>query len=177
MSAAGAKMLLSAQDVQHTLRRLAYEILEKNENPDRLCVVGLAGESCRAARHLHAELCAISGIGVPFAMLDLAAGALDGIDTPCGRDVVLAVDVLFSGESVRSAMGVLCAAGRPATIQLAALVDRGHRRYPIRANYVGKNIPTSAAEFIEVRLEDAPTDGVFIHSGEQNEHLNAFEDN
>ena len=157
------KCLLQLSETQRTLRRLAYEILEKNEDVNALCLVGIAGESCQVARLLHRELCAVTGSDLPYGAVRLDGGDLVGLDGVQDKIVVLAVDVLFSGESIRQALTVLCGAGRPRCVQLAALVNRGHRRYPIRANFVGKSIPTSLSEYIEVELL-APEEegGVYI---------------
>lgn len=157
------KHLLNAQDVQHTIKRLSYEILERNEDVSALCIVGISGESHQTARLLHACVCEFSGVAVPYGEVDLEQRVLLGIPDLHNRVVILAVDVLFTGDTIRRAMEAVCNAGRPYRIQLAALIDRGHRRFPIRANYVGKNIPTSMSEFIEVRLDPVdPQSGVYI---------------
>lgn len=162
------KHLLSAQDIQHTVKRLSYEILEKNEDVSALCIVGISGRSHQTARLLHGCVCEIAGAAIPYGEVDLERQALRGIPDLHDRVVVLAEDVLFTGDTVRRAMETICGTGRPRRVQLAALIDRGHRRFPIRANFVGKNIPTSTSEFIEVTLDpENPQAGVYIcESGE-----------
>ena len=162
------KHLLNAQDVQHTIKRLSYEILEKNEDVSALCIVGISGESHQTAKLLHACVCDVAGVSIPYGEVDLERQSLHGISGLHDRTVVLVEDVLFTGDTIRRAMETVCGTGRPRRVQLAALIDRGHRRFPIRANFVGKNIPTSMSEFIEVRLEpDDPQAGVYIcESGE-----------
>lgn len=157
------KLLLSHKDVMNTIKRLSYEIMEKNDEPSMLCIVGIAGHSHQAARLLHEAVCDVTGIGVPYGEVCLDTGLLTGIQAPQDKIVVLVTDVLFSGDTIRRAMEAVCSIGRPRSVQLAALVDRGHRRFPIRANFVGKNIPTSMSEFIEVHIEpDDPQAGVYI---------------
>ncbi len=157
------KYLLSAQDVQHTIKRLSYEIVEKNEDVTALCIVGIAGESHQTARLLHNCVCGIAGEKIPYGEIDLTKRSLEGIPDPQDKIVILVEDVLFTGDTIRRAMETVCGAGRPRSVQLAALIDRGHRRFPIRANFVGKNIPTSMSEFIEVRLDpNDPQAGVYI---------------
>lgn len=160
------KQLMSLQDVQHTLKRLSYEILEKNPEIEELCLVGIRGESSQTARVLHENLCGVSGQQISYREISLENNEQTQECSFLNKNVVLVVDVLFSGETIRRALGILCGAGRPQSVQLAALIDRGHRRYPIRANYVGKSIPTSLAEFIEVNL-DADQAGIFISETEE----------
>ena len=162
------KHLLSLQDVQHTIKRLSYEILEKNEDVSALCIVGISGASHQTAKLLHACVCDVAGAAIPFGEVDLEQQTLRGIPDLHDRIVVLTEDVLFTGDTVRRAMETVCGTGRPRRVQLASLIDRGHRRFPIRANFVGKNIPTSMSEFIEVQLDpEDPQAGVYIcDSGE-----------
>ncbi len=162
------KLLLNMRDVQHTIKRLSYEIMEKNEDVSALCIVGVAGESHQTARQLHAEVCRMAAVPIPYGEVLLKENTLQGIENLQDRVVILAVDVLFSGDTIRRAMETICGIGRPRSIQLATLIDRGHRRFPIRANYVGKNIPTSMTEFIEVRIEQEDQQaGVYISESEE----------
>lgn len=157
------KLLLNARDVEHTIKRLAYEIMEKNDDPAVLCIAGVAGQSRQTAEMLHEAVCCVAGTKLPFCEVYLESGRISGIDDLHDKIVVLATDVLFSGDTIRRAMETVCAAGRPRSVQLAALIDRGHRRFPIRANFVGKNIPTSMSEFIEVCIEPGTLQaGVYI---------------
>jgi pyrimidine operon attenuation protein/uracil phosphoribosyltransferase len=147
---------------------MAHELLEKTGGGDDVVLLGIPTRGTVLARRLAARVAAFSGHPVPCGSLDItlyrddlrlkgprALGATDipagGID---GKRVVLVDDVLFSGRSIRAALDALADLGRPRAVQLAVLVDRGHRELPIRADYVGKNIPTSLRETIHVMLEE-----------------------
>ncbi|PKW19078.1 bifunctional pyr operon transcriptional regulator/uracil phosphoribosyltransferase PyrR [Saccharopolyspora spinosa] len=170
----GQRELLSAGDVARTIARIAHQIIEKTAldtgNSD-VVLLGIPTRGTSLARRLAAKISEFSGVTVPTGTLDITLFRDDlrhrpnrpleptnlpkqGIDNAL---VVLVDDVLFSGRTVRAALDALRDQGRPRAVQLAVLVDRGHRELPIRADYVGKNIPTSRSEDVAVRL--AETDG------------------
>ncbi len=168
-----ARVVLSGDDVARALTRIAYEIVERNKGVDDLVVLGIPTRGLPLAARLVERLVAVE----PGASADML-GSLDvtmhrddlhrqpirsigetrlpagGID---GKVVVLVDDVLYSGRTIRAALDALSDLGRPRAVQLAVLVDRGHRELPIRADYVGKNLPTSTVERVRVLLEE--TDG------------------
>jgi pyrimidine operon attenuation protein/uracil phosphoribosyltransferase len=167
------KVVLDRDDLRRTLVRIAHEIIEKNPGGS-VAIVGIHTRGAVLARRLHALVGEQNGTRVPLGDLDISfyrddiesrepgaqpvvhASHLDfDLD---GRTVVLVDDVLFTGRTVRAAVGALFDYGRPSRVQLAVLVDRGHRELPIRPDYVGKNLPTSHDERVFVRLEES--DGV-----------------
>ena len=158
--------LLDGADVRRALTRIAHEILERDRGAAEIALVGIANRGDDLARRLADEIERIEGTRVPVGTLDITFYRDDigmkaeapevhetriGFDVT-GRTVVLVDDVLFTGRTIRAAMDALTDLGRPRRIQLAVLVDRGHRELPIRADYVGKNLPTSAGERVFVRL-------------------------
>jgi pyrimidine operon attenuation protein/uracil phosphoribosyltransferase len=167
----GATRLLDEGDIRRAVTRIAHEILERNRGAGRLAVVGIAARGDDLARRLAAEIERIETVAVPVGVLDitfyrddigLRAEAPEVHETRIGFDitgvmVVLVDDVLYTGRTIRAALDALVDFGRPRAIQLAVLVDRGHRELPIRADYVGKNVPTRKGEDVQVRL--AETDG------------------
>ncbi len=150
--------------------RIAHEIVENNESVDKLCIIGIKTRGIPFAKRLADTIGKIEGRDIPSATLDITMYRDDlaqksvtesktDIDFDIsGMDIVLADDVIYTGRSVRAAMDALISYGRPAKIQLAVIVDRGHRELPIRPDYVGKNIPTSKSEAVSVKLKE--TDGV-----------------
>ena len=166
-----AKLLLTEDEIRRALTRIAHEILERNKGAKDLVLVGIAARGDDLARRLARELARIEGTDVPVGVLDitfyrddigLRAEAPEVHETRIdfdvtGLTVVLVDDVLYTGRTVRAAMDALVDFGRPHAIQLAVLVDRGHRELPIRADYVGKNVPTRKNEMVKVMLEE--TDG------------------
>lgn len=165
-----AKAILLPADVARVVDRMAHEILEKSGGADGVVLLGVPSRGPALARRLAARIHAFEGLTVPTGALDVtlyrddlrlrSPRALEQTDVPVSIDdalVVLVDDVLFSGRTVRAALDALADLGRPRAVQLAVLVDRGHRELPIRADYVGKNIPTSLRETIHVQLEE--TDG------------------
>jgi pyrimidine operon attenuation protein/uracil phosphoribosyltransferase len=176
--AAPARVVLDGRDVDRALTRISHEILERNKGADDLLLLGIPTRGAHLARRLAAKVSTVEGREVPVGSLDVTmyrddlrmrpARTLlptevpaDGID---GRTVVLVDDVLFSGRTIRAALDAMNDIGRPAAVQLAVLVDRGHRQLPIRADFVGKNLPTSLVETVAVLLaevdgEDAVTIG------------------
>lgn len=163
--------VLNPDNVSRSLRRMSHEILERNaSNLDNLAIVGVLTRGAPLAYRIAENIRHFEGLEVPVGSLDITLHRDDldsdeepellGSDVPFeveGRNVVLVDDVLFTGRTSRAAMEALLELGRPAAIQLAILVDRGHRELPIRADYVGKNIPTARGERVLVRL--AETDG------------------
>jgi pyrimidine operon attenuation protein / uracil phosphoribosyltransferase len=163
--------VMTADDVRRALTRIAHEIVERDEGAEGLVLVGIADRGDDLARRLAAEIERIEGARLPVGVLDitfyrddigLRAEAPEVKETRIpfditGRVVVLVDDVLFTGRTIRAAMDALVDFGRPRAIQLAVLVDRGHRELPIGADYVGKNVPTRRDEEVQVHL--AETDG------------------
>ena len=168
------KVVLEHDDLRRTLRRIAHEIAEKNPDSDRLAVVGIHTRGAVLARRLHVFLGELTGSELPIGDLDISFYRDDvGAKAPAAqpvvhashidfdlsdRTVVLVDDVLYTGRTVRAAIEALFDYGRPQRVQLAVLCDRGHRELPIRPDYVGKNLPTSREERVNVGLEEC--DGV-----------------
>lgn len=164
--------VMDAQAIARAVVRIAHEILERNRGTANLAVVGIRTRGDVLARRLATAIERIEGAAVPVGVLDITLyrDDLDRLpDRPTvartevpfdveGKTVVLVDDVLYTGRSVRAALDAIMDLGRPAAIQLAVLVDRGHRELPIRPDYVGKNLPTSSRERVAVRLVE--TDGV-----------------
>ena len=165
------RVVLSAPEIGRALRRISHEILERNKGADDLVLLGIPTRGAHLARRLADALKDVEGIDIPVGTLDVTMYRDDlranparvahqsdipeaGID---GRTVVLVDDVLFSGRTVRAALDALGDLGRPKAVRLAVLVDRGHRELPIRADHVGKNLPTATSEHVRVRV--AETDG------------------
>ena len=163
--------LLDAADISRAVIRIAHEVLERNKGAGGLVLVGIAARGDDLARRLAVEIERIEGAEVPVGALDISfyrddiglrkeAPEVHETRIPfdiSGNTVVLVDDVLFTGRTIRAAMDALVDLGRPRAIQLAVLVDRGHRELPIRADYVGKNAPTRAEDLVRVLLEE--TDG------------------
>ncbi len=166
------KTVLTAEDIRRTLARVAHEIIEHNRNMSDVVLVGMLTRGYPLAKRLAANIKMFEGTDVPVGILDISLyrDDLDSMDfkpvvhssqIPAdiyGKYIILVDDVLFTGRSVRAALDALIDFGRPAAIQLAILVDRGHRELPIRADYIGKNIPTARTE--EIRVELTETDGI-----------------
>ncbi|MFD6566004.1 bifunctional pyr operon transcriptional regulator/uracil phosphoribosyltransferase PyrR [Micromonospora profundi] len=166
------KVILDSADVQRVVDRIAHQILEKTQGAADTVLLGIPTRGAPLARRLAARISTFEAVDIPVGVLDItlyrddlrrhATRAVGPTQVPTGgidgKRVILVDDVLFSGRTVRAALDALNDVGRPASVQLAVLVDRGHRELPIRADYVGKNIPTSLAESVKVTL--AETDGV-----------------
>lgn len=166
--ASGMRAVLEAADVNRALSRIAHEIDERTKGADDVVLLGIPTRGVALAQRVAARLGEIQGREVPMGSLDITmyrddlrlkkARALLPTQIPSGgidgKTVVLVDDVLFSGRSVRAALDALNDIGRPRMVQLAVLVDRGHRDLPIRADYVGKNIPTSLRETVRVQLTE-----------------------
>ena len=158
--------IMDGPAMRRALIRIAHEVVENNEGAKNLAIVGIVRRGANIAEALADEIEAIEGIRPPVGKLDISFYRDDvtrrvapvihktEIDFDVdGRDIILVDDVLFSGRTVRSALDALMDFGRPATIQLAVMVDRGHRELPIRADYVGKNVPSSHEEDVRVLVE------------------------
>ncbi len=171
--------VLDAQEIQRVLTRMAHEILERHRNPQVIALVGIRSRGEILAQRLARLLNEISAKELQAGAIQVPVGALDitlyrddlsliaphpevhATEIPfdvAGRRVIIVDDVLFTGRTIRAALDALTDLGRPDGMELAILVDRGHRELPIRADYVGKNVPTSKKELIQVRLSE--TDGV-----------------
>jgi pyrimidine operon attenuation protein/uracil phosphoribosyltransferase len=160
--------ILDKDAIARALMRIAHEILEKNKGTENLCLVGIRNRGVYLAKRLAECIKKIDDKDVPVGILDITLYRDDltliasqpvvrktEIDFDINdRNLVLVDDVLYTGRTVRAALDALVDFGRPKSIQLAVLVDRGHRELPVRADYAGKNIPTSQKETVEVRLED-----------------------
>ena len=171
MPAPAARVVLDERDVARALTRISHEILERNRGPAGLLVLGIPTRGVPLARRLAARIAEVEGTPVPSGALDVTmyrddlrlrpARALEHTDIPHagvdGMTVILVDDVLYSGRTIRAALDALNDLGRPRAVRLAVLVDRGHRELPIRADFVGKNLPTSLTE--EVRVSVAEVDG------------------
>lgn len=165
-------IILTPDEVRRALTRIAHEIIERNKGAENLALIGVHTRGIPLARRLAEKLSTLEGVDVPTGMLDITLYRDDLSEVaqqPIIREtqvpfdlrdrrVILVDDVLYTGRTVRAALDALIDLGRPAGIQLAVLVDRGHRELPIRADYVGKNLPTAASEVVKVKLQE--TDGV-----------------
>jgi pyrimidine operon attenuation protein/uracil phosphoribosyltransferase len=166
-------VVMDADRMSRTLTRIAHEIVERNRGLDRLALVGVRSRGVPLAKRLAERLKDIAGTTVPVGALDITLYRDDLMRNPVGpqpvvrsteisfsiddRVIVLVDDVLYTGRTVRAALDELIDFGRPRAIQLMVMVDRGHRELPIKADYVGKNVPTSRSESVAVRLME--TDG------------------
>ena len=171
------KTILTAADVARVVDRIAHQILEKTSGAAETVLLGIPTRGVPLARRLAARIATFEGTEIPVGVLDItlyrddlrlqATRALGHTEVPPGgldgRRVILVDDVLFSGRTVRAALDALKDLGRPRMVQLAVLVDRGHRELPIRADYVGKNLPTSLRERVLVQLSEYDgTDAVLL---------------
>ena len=176
------RTVLTAGDVARALRRIAHEILEHNKGADDLVLLGIPSRGVELASRLAGLIREVEGADVPSGSLDVTmhrddlrsqpTRALMHTEIPAGgvddKVVVLVDDVLYSGRTIRAALDALSDLGRPRAVRLAVLVDRGHRELPIRADHVGKNLPTAQSEKVQVRLSgfDGGSDVVRIAGGE-----------
>ena len=164
--------IMGKQDVERTLIRLAHQIVEKNHGISDVCLIGIKTRGIPLAQRLARLIESFEGTPVPVGELDITLYRDDlskinedpvisrtNVDfSVVGKTVVLVDDVIFTGRTARAALDALMSLGRPARVQLCVLIDRGHTELPIRANFVGKNIPTSLKEVVAVNLEE--TDGI-----------------
>jgi len=165
------KVIMTPEDIRRTLARISHEIIERNKAIENLLLVGMHTRGVPLAKRLSANIEEFLGLALPVGTLDISLyrddlsslnqqPTVQRTDVPVsieGKSIVLVDDVLYTGRSTRAAMDALVDLGRPQSIQLAVLIDRGHRELPIRADYVGKNVPSARHEEIKVRLKE--TDG------------------
>jgi pyrimidine operon attenuation protein / uracil phosphoribosyltransferase len=181
----GAIIVMDAAAVQRALRRIAHEIIESNANLGSVVLVGIPSRGNEIARRIAGFITSIKKIDVDTGVIDVAMHR-DDVGTRAalpvvrasklplpleGRTIIIVDDVLYTGRTVRAAMDAISSFGRPERIQLVALIDRGHRELPIRADYVGKNLPTALDEEVRVRLEqiDGEADAVWLSKPERNQ--------
>jgi len=159
---------LSALDISRSLIRISHEILEANSDTSQITLLGIPTRGAHLALRISTAMATIVGHEIPVGMLDITMYRDDLRLRPprplmptsipnggvAGREIILIDDVLYSGRTIRAALDALGEIGRPHTVQLAVLVDRGHRELPIRADFVGKNLPTSIAQSVRVRLSE-----------------------
>ncbi|MFO8061280.1 MAG: bifunctional pyr operon transcriptional regulator/uracil phosphoribosyltransferase PyrR [Bacillota bacterium] len=160
--------IMDGEAMKRSLVRISHEIVERNKGVDNVVLIGIRRRGVPLAERLKRFIADFEGVSVPDGSLDITLyrddltlrhdhPTLHRTDVPfdiTGKTVILVDDVLYTGRTIRAAMDALIDLGRPATIQLAVLVDRGHRELPIRADYVGKNVPTSQHEVVEVMVDE-----------------------
>jgi pyrimidine operon attenuation protein/uracil phosphoribosyltransferase len=171
------KTLMDSEAVSRSVSRMSYEIVEHNPDVGRLAIVGIRTCGEYLGKRLCDRISEMEGVKVPFGVIDItlyrddlnqaaSQPTLRGTDLPfavSGARVILVDDVFYTGRTVRAALDAIIDFGRPSCVELAALVDRGHREFPIRPDYVGKNIPTAKQEMVKVRLsEQGFSDGVYL---------------
>ena len=168
--------IIDEQGINRSVTRLAHEILEHNKGSENIVVIGMRTRGEFLGERIHGKIKEIDNSNPEFGVLDIGLYRDDfatNINTDIsvtdikfditGKDVILVDDVLYSGRTVRAAMDALMDLGRPKTIQLCVLVDRGHRQLPIKADYIGKNVPTSINESVKVKLKDVDgEDSVYL---------------
>ncbi|WP_079709383.1 bifunctional pyr operon transcriptional regulator/uracil phosphoribosyltransferase PyrR [Paraliobacillus ryukyuensis] len=163
-------VVLDQAAINRALTRIAHEILERNKGVDNLMLVGIKTRGVPLSERLRDKIASIEGVEIPIGQIDITLYRDDLSHTSAGQEpefrdadfqaqitgkkIILVDDVLFTGRTVRAAMDAIIDQGRPSQIQLAVLIDRGHRELPIRADYIGKNIPTSQDEVIVVGLDE-----------------------
>ena len=169
--------IMDSEGINRVLIRIAHEIMERNKGPENVALMGLQTRGVPIAQRLAAIIKEIEGVDIPVGILDITLYRDDlmhlqhhpevkiteipfSVDN---RKIVITDEVVYTGRTIRAAMDAIMDLGRPAAIQLAVLVDRGHRELPIRADYVGKNIPTARTEWVNVRLKEVDgQEGVFL---------------
>ena len=176
------KIIMAPEDIRRSLTRIAHEIIERNKTTEHLVLVGMRTRGVPLASRLAANMETFEGLKIPVGALDITSyrddltrqnklPTVEHTDIPVSVDdksIVVVDDVLYTGRSVRAAMDAIIDLGRPKSIQLAVLIDRGHRELPIRADYIGKNIPSARHEDIRVHLSETDgKDGVIIIASDQ----------
>jgi pyrimidine operon attenuation protein/uracil phosphoribosyltransferase len=163
------RLVMDAQAIERALRRVAHEVLERNKGTEGLVLIGIRSRGIHIASRLAENIRAIEDVEIPSGVIDITLYRDDlhrGNQQPVvqgtdirfpidDRHVLLVDDVLYTGRTIRAALDALMDFGRPCSVQLVVLVDRGHRELPIRADYVGKNIPTALNESVQVRLRES----------------------
>ncbi len=155
--------IMTGDQMRRALKRMSHEILERNSGADDLVLLGIVSRGVPLAEDIASNILAIEGVSVPVGVLDVSAfddrKKVDPLETARdpgvdieGKNVILVDDVIYTGRTTRAALDACSSLGRARTIQLAVLIDRGHREIPIRADYVGKNVPTSRDERVNVRI-------------------------
>ena len=172
----GATKVMDENEIRRALRRIAHEIIERNKGAENLVIIGVQSRGVPMAQRLAELMSEIEGVDVPVGSLNVAlyrddyatrsARTISSSEIPfdvADKNVILVDEVLFTGRTTRAALDAIMDLGRPAVIQLAVLIDRGHRELPIRADYVGKNLPTAVKESVEVHwVETKGEDAVMI---------------
>jgi pyrimidine operon attenuation protein/uracil phosphoribosyltransferase len=179
-----ATILLTADDMRRAITRMAHEVVERNHGATNVVLAGLQTRGVPLARRLAAEVDRIEGVGLPVGSLDINLYRDDLTRRPQplvrptsmpadidGKTVVLVDDVLYTGRSIRAAMDAITDLGRPQAMQLAILVDRGHRELPIRADYIGKNVPTAMAEEVRVRMTEMDGEDQVVLLNREGSHV------
>ncbi|WP_175955453.1 bifunctional pyr operon transcriptional regulator/uracil phosphoribosyltransferase PyrR [Schaalia sp. Marseille-Q2122] len=171
------KEVLAGDDIARSLTRIAFEIIERNQGAENLVIAGIPTRGAVLARRLVQRIQEVGGLSADLAIIDTTMYRDDLADHPLrtphpteippagidGRTVILVDDVLYTGRTIKAALDALSGIGRPAAVQLAVLVDRGHRELPIRPDFVGKNLPTSRQETVTILLEETDgRDGVLL---------------
>jgi pyrimidine operon attenuation protein/uracil phosphoribosyltransferase len=162
-----ATKVMDDQEIRRALTRIAHEIIERNKGAQDLVIIGVQSRGVPMAKRLAASISKIEGVEVPMGSLNVAmyrddyatraARTISASEIPfdvANKTVILVDEVLFTGRTTRAALDAIMDLGRPAVIQLAVLIDRGHRELPVRADYVGKNLPTALVESVEVHWTD-----------------------
>ena len=175
----GLVLVMTADDIRRALTRIAHEVVERNRGAEALVLIGIQRKGVPLAQRLQHQIRQFEGAEVPVGTLDISlyrddvhSGAREvrATQVPCDvtdKTVVLVDEVFFTGRTVRAALDAVTDLGRPAAVQLAVLVDRGHRELPIRPDYVGKNLPTSRREHVEVHLREIEgEDAVYLEKPE-----------
>lgn len=176
------KIVVDADVIARSVSRISYEIVEKDRDIESLAIVGIRTGGEYLARRIHKKIEEIEGKKIAFGVIDITLyrddlshsstqPVLKGTDLPFhigGSRIVLVDDVLYTGRTIRSALDAITDFGRPACVELAVLVDRGHRELPIRADYVGKNLPTAKEDFVRLRMQEMGyEDGVYLINKEE----------
>lgn len=176
------KLVIDSETVKRSISRMSYEILERDRDLSKLAIVGIKTAGEYLAKRIHDRVEQIENTKISYGVIDITlyrddlsvSGTkplLKGTDLPfevSGSRIVLVDDVLFTGRTIRSALDAIVDFGRPSRVELAVLVDRGHKELPIRADYVGKNLPTQRNDSVKVKLSEMDyDDGVYLVSGVQ----------
>lgn len=174
-------VIMDESAMKRAIARITFEILEQNKGASGLCIIGILSRGICLAKRIAGKISELEGVDVPVGELDITAFrddercVLGGDNTRVDfelkdRHVILVDDVIYTGRSTRAAIDALMSRGRPKSIQLAVLIDRGHRELPIRADYVGKNLPTSKEEVVKVMMAEVDgVDKVVIMGGDKAE--------